>query len=28
MPAKKDFCGWTGLIPIAIFNEYLRDKMG
>jgi hypothetical protein len=26
MPAKKDFCGWTGLIPIAIYKEYLEKK--
>ncbi|TAI47430.1 MGH1-like glycoside hydrolase domain-containing protein [Flagellimonas allohymeniacidonis] len=24
MPAKLDFCGWTGLIPIAIYNEYIK----
>ncbi len=24
MPAKKDFCGWTGLIPIAVYNEYIK----
>lgn len=24
MPAKKDFCGWTGLIPIAIYREYIQ----
>ncbi|XLS30532.1 MGH1-like glycoside hydrolase domain-containing protein [Flavobacteriaceae bacterium M23B6Z8] len=24
MPAKKDFCGWTGLIPIAVFKEYIE----
>lgn len=24
MPAKKDFCGWTGLIPVAIYREYLQ----
>ncbi len=24
MPAKKDFCGWTGLIPIAVYHEYLK----
>ncbi len=23
MPAKKDFCGWTALIPIAIYKEYI-----
>ncbi|KZS41362.1 hypothetical protein AWE51_21915 [Aquimarina aggregata] len=23
MPAKKDFCGWTALIPVAIYHEYL-----
>ncbi len=23
MPSKKDFCGWTGLIPVAIYREYL-----
>jgi hypothetical protein len=26
MPAKKDFCGWTGLVPIAIYKEYLEKK--
>ena len=24
MPAKKDFCGWTGLVPIAIYIEYIN----
>jgi hypothetical protein len=24
MPAKKDFCGWTALIPIAVFKEYIQ----
>lgn len=24
MPAKKDFCGWTALIPIAVYNEYIN----
>ena len=24
MPAKKDFCGWTALIPIAVYKEYLE----
>lgn len=24
MPAKKDFCGWTALIPIAIYHEYIK----
>ncbi|MEM8999072.1 MAG: trehalase family glycosidase [Bacteroidota bacterium] len=24
MPAKMDFCGWTGLVPIAIYNEYIK----
>lgn len=24
MPAKKDFCGWTALIPIAIYKEYIK----
>ena len=24
MPAKKDFCGWTGLIPIAVYKEYIE----
>ncbi|NAY91530.1 hypothetical protein GTQ34_06340 [Muricauda sp. JGD-17] len=24
MPAKMDFCGWTGLIPIAIYHEYIK----
>ncbi|MGB5700683.1 MGH1-like glycoside hydrolase domain-containing protein [Muriicola sp.] len=26
MPAKKDFCGWTGLVPIAIYREYIEKK--
>ena len=26
MPAKKDFCGWTGLIPIAVYHEYIKRK--
>ena len=26
MPAKKDFCGWTGLVPIAIYKEYIENK--
>jgi hypothetical protein len=26
MPAKKDFCGWTGLVPIAIYKEYIRKE--
>ncbi|WP_411893440.1 MGH1-like glycoside hydrolase domain-containing protein [Winogradskyella sp. A2] len=25
MPAKKDFCGWTALFPIAMYNEYIKD---
>ncbi|WP_299244606.1 trehalase family glycosidase [uncultured Aquimarina sp.] len=25
MPAKKDFCGWTALVPITIFNEYISS---
>lgn len=24
MPAKKDFCGWTALYPIAMYNEYIK----
>ncbi len=24
MPSKLDFCGWTGLVPIAIYREYLN----
>lgn len=24
MPAKKDFCGWTALIPIAFYHEYIK----
>ncbi len=24
MPARMDFCGWTALIPIAVYNEYLK----
>ena len=23
MPAKRDFCGWTALIPIAVYKEYI-----
>ncbi|GAA4275005.1 trehalase family glycosidase [Aquimarina gracilis] len=23
MPAKKDFCGWTALIPIAVYKEFV-----
>ena len=23
MPSKKDFCGWTALIPISVYREYL-----
>ncbi|MEL7221599.1 MAG: trehalase family glycosidase [Bacteroidota bacterium] len=23
MPAKKDFCGWTALIPITVYKEYI-----
>jgi hypothetical protein len=26
MPAKKDFCGWTALYPIAMYNEYIKEK--
>jgi len=26
MPAKKDFCGWTGLVPVAIYKEYLEEN--
>ncbi|WP_400076643.1 MGH1-like glycoside hydrolase domain-containing protein [Winogradskyella sp. R77965] len=25
MPAKKDFCGWTALFPIAMYNEYIKE---
>ncbi|WP_343487024.1 trehalase family glycosidase [Allomuricauda sp. d1] len=25
IPAKKDFCGWTGLIPIAVYHEYIKE---
>ncbi|MEO1029792.1 MAG: trehalase family glycosidase [Bacteroidota bacterium] len=25
LPAKKDFCGWTGLYPIAMYNEYIKN---
>ena len=25
MPAKLDFCGWTGLVPIAIYHEYIKE---
>ena len=28
MPAKKDFCGWTALIPITIYNEYIKSSPG
>jgi hypothetical protein len=24
MPSKKDFCGWTALIPIAVYHEYIN----
>ncbi|MGB5819950.1 MAG: trehalase family glycosidase [Saonia sp.] len=24
MPSKKDFCGWTALIPIAVYHEYMK----
>ena len=24
MPSKKDFCGWTALIPIAFYKEYIE----
>ncbi|MEL6562652.1 MAG: trehalase family glycosidase, partial [Bacteroidota bacterium] len=27
MPAKKDFCGWTALIPIAVYKEYIENKV-
>ncbi len=23
MPSKKDFCGWTALIPISVYREYI-----
>ena len=26
MPAKLDFCGWTGLVPIAIYREYIAKE--
>lgn len=26
MPSKRDFCGWTGLVPIAIYREYIEKK--
>ncbi|MEN8799924.1 MAG: trehalase family glycosidase [Flavobacteriaceae bacterium] len=26
MPAKYDFCGWTGLVPIAIYHEYISKE--
>ncbi|MDC7996978.1 MGH1-like glycoside hydrolase domain-containing protein [Gilvibacter sediminis] len=25
MPAKKDFCGWTALIPIAVYHEFIKS---
>ncbi len=25
MPAKLDFCGWTGLVPIAMYHEYIKS---
>ena len=28
MPAKKDFCGWTALIPIAVYKEYIVPSLG
>jgi neutral trehalase len=27
MPARKDFCGWTALIPIAVYNEYVKTRL-
>ncbi len=24
MPSKKDFCGWTALVPVAIYKEYIQ----
>lgn len=24
MPARKDFCGWTALIPIAVYEEFVK----
>jgi hypothetical protein len=26
MPAKKDFCGWAGLVPISIYKEYIEKR--
>ena len=26
MPSKKDFCGWTALFPIAMYNEYIKKN--
>ena len=26
MPAKKDFCGWTALIPIAVYKEFITKE--
>ncbi|WP_435578296.1 MGH1-like glycoside hydrolase domain-containing protein [Gilvibacter sp.] len=26
MPAKKDFCGWTALIPIAVYKEFIAKE--
>lgn len=26
MPAKRDFCGWTALYPIAMYNEYIKSS--
>jgi len=25
MPSNKDFCGWTALVPIAIYREYIDN---
>jgi hypothetical protein len=25
IPARPDFCGWTGLVPVSIYREYLAE---
>ena len=26
MPSIRDFCGWTGLMPIALYKEFIQNK--
>ncbi|NNE97668.1 MAG: hypothetical protein HKN25_01475 [Pyrinomonadaceae bacterium] len=26
MPSRMDFCGWTALIPVAVYNEYIKES--